>query len=50
MLNFEDQDIRDAVAVGTTGETKRDVTASITITTEFGPAGGTNYRLFPVNK
>jgi hypothetical protein len=50
MLDFDSQDIRDAVAVRIASKTKRDIMASIAVIAEFGPIRGTDYHLLTGNK
>jgi len=49
-LDLDNQDIRDAVVVGTASETNRDVVAGVAVTTEFGPTRGANYHMLTTNK
>jgi len=49
-LDLDDQDIRDAVAVGTASETNRDVVTSVAVTTEFDPTRGAKYHMLTANK
>jgi len=50
MLNFNNQDICDAITPGTSSEAKRDVAVGIAEITKFGPTGGTNYYLLTTSK
>jgi hypothetical protein len=40
MLDFDGQDIRDAVVVRIASKAKRDIMASIAVIAEFGPTQG----------
>jgi hypothetical protein len=50
VLDFDSQDIRDAVAERISSKAKRDIVASITVIAEFGPTRGTDYYLLTGNK
>jgi hypothetical protein len=50
MLDFDSQDIRDAVVVRAVSKTKRDIMASIAVFAESGPTRGTDYYLLTGNK